>query len=158
MKRSQDSTDTRRIKTSSLQWLPRWHVRRIDTGTGINQPRRCVDIRSHQGEVSDLSGCETIRDGRGNDQKNIHNNRTEGWLFGPNVSTKPKEGHAEVLIEDEDSFKEQADVLFAIGRYLALADDLNKAKDYIRRAIKLNGNYRSEFLEDPAFDAVWESF
>ena len=53
---------------------------------------------------------------------------------------------------------EQADVLFAIGRYLALADDLNKAKDYIRRAIKLNGMYRSEFLEDDAFDAVWDSF
>ena len=51
-----------------LQRLPRaWHGR-IDTRAGINQPRRCVDIRSHQGEVSDLSGCETIRDGRGNDQ------------------------------------------------------------------------------------------
>lgn len=65
---------------------------------------------------------------------------------------------AEVLIEDEDSFKEQADALFAIGRYLAWADDLNKAKDYIRRAIKLNGKYRSEFLEDDAFDPVWGSF
>ena len=52
-----------------LQRLPRaWHVRRIDPGTGINQPRRCVDIRSYQSEISDLSGCETIRDGRGNDQ------------------------------------------------------------------------------------------
>ena len=62
-----------------------------------------------------------------------HNNLTEGWLL-------------------------RADVLFAIGRYLALAGNLNKAKDYIRRAIKLNGKYRSEFLEDDAFDAVWESF
>jgi len=46
----------------------------------------------------------------------------------------------------------------AIGGYLALADDLNKAEDYISCAIKLNGYYRSEFLEDNAFDAVWESF
>ena len=52
---------------------------------------------------------------------------------------------AEILIEDEDNSKEQASVLFAIGRYLALANDLNKAKDYIRRAIKLDGKYRSEF-------------
>ena len=52
-----------------LQRLPRaWHVRRINPGAGINQTRRCVDIRSHQGEVSDLLGRETIRDGRGNDQ------------------------------------------------------------------------------------------
>ena len=89
-----------------------------------------------------------------------HNNRTEGWLLRAECinETKGAKEAAEVLIADEDSFKEQADVLFAIGRYLALANDLNKAKDYIRRAIKLNGKYRSEFLEDDAFDAVWESF
>ena len=89
-----------------------------------------------------------------------HNHLTEGWLLRAECvyETKGAKEAAEVLIEDEDSFKEQADVLFAIGRYLALAGNLNKAKDYIRRAIKLNGNYRSEFLEDDAFDAVWESF
>ena len=89
-----------------------------------------------------------------------HNNLTEGWLLRAECinETKGAKEAAEMLIEDEDSFKEQADVLFAIGRYLALAGNLNKAKEYIRRAIKLNGNYRSEFLEDDAFDAVWESF
>ena len=89
-----------------------------------------------------------------------HNHLTEGWLLRAECvyETKGAKEAAEVLIEDEDSFKEQADVLFAIGRYLWLAGDRNKAKDYIRRAIKLNGKYRSEFLEDPAFDAVWESF
>ena len=89
-----------------------------------------------------------------------HNHLTEGWLLRAEClyETKGAKQAAEVLIEDEDSFKEQADVLFAIGRYLALAGNLNKAKDYIRRAIKLNGKYRSEFLEDDAFDAVWESF
>jgi predicted Zn-dependent protease len=89
-----------------------------------------------------------------------HNNRTEGWLLRAECinETKGAKEAAEMLLEDEDSFKEQADVLFAIGRYLALAGNLNKAKDYIRRAIKLEGKYRSEFLEDPAFDPVWESF
>lgn len=89
-----------------------------------------------------------------------HNNRTEGWLLRAECinETKGAKEAAEVLIEDEYSFKEQADVLFAIGRYLALAGNLNKAKEYIRRAIKLNGKYRSEFLDDPTFDAVWDSF
>ena len=68
-----------------------------------------------------------------------------------------KEG-AEVLIEDEDSFKEQADVLFAIGRYLALADEIMRARDYLRRAMKLDKNLRSDFLDDSAFDTVWDSF
>jgi predicted Zn-dependent protease len=87
-----------------------------------------------------------------------HNNRTEGWLLRAECinETKGAKEAAEVLIEDEDSFKEQADVLFAIGRYLALASNLNKAKDYIRRAIKLNGKYRSEFLEDDMFNSEWE--
>jgi hypothetical protein len=57
-----------------------------------------------------------------------------------------------------DSFKEQADVLFAIGRYLALADEIMRARDYLRRAMKLDTNLRTEFLDDSAFDAVWDSF
>ena len=65
---------------------------------------------------------------------------------------------AEFLLKDEDSFSEQADVLFAIGRYSALANDLGKAKDFVRRAIKLDGKYRAEFLDDSAFDEVWDSF
>ena len=69
----------------------------------------------------------------------------------------PKEA-AEILIEEEESFTQRADVLFAIGRYLALADEIMRARDYIRRAIKLDNNYRADFLEDSAFDGVWESF
>ena len=42
-------------------------------------------------------------------------------------------------------------MLFAIGRYLALADDIMRARDYLRRAMKLDKNLRSEFLDDSAF-------
>ena len=31
-------------------------------------------------------------------------------------------------------------------------------KVYFRRAIKLDGEYRAEFLDDYAFDEVWDSF
>ena len=74
------------------------------------------------------------------------------------LSMQKQRRRNEITHPFQDNFKEQADVLFAIGRYLALVGNLNKAKDYIRRAIKLDGKYRSEFLEDDAFDAVWESF
>ena len=89
-----------------------------------------------------------------------HNNLTEGWLLRAECinETKGAKEAAEMLIEDEDNFKEQADVLFAIGRYLALADEIMRARDYLRRAIKLDKNLRAEFLDDSAFDAVWDSF
>ena len=89
-----------------------------------------------------------------------HNHLTEGWLLRAEClyETKGAKQAAEVLIEDEEGFKEQADVLFAIGRYLALADDIMRARDYLRRAMKLDKNLRSEFLDDSAFDAVWDSF
>ena len=89
-----------------------------------------------------------------------HNHLTEGWLLRAECvyETKGAKEAAEVLIEDEDSFKEQADVLFAIGRYLTLANEIMRARDYLRRAMKLDKNLRSEFLNDSAFDAVWDSF
>ena len=89
-----------------------------------------------------------------------HPHLTEGWLMGAECLNKLKGAKeaAEFLLKDEDSFSEQADVLFAIGRYSALANDLGKAKDFVRRAIKLDGKYRAEFLDDSAFDEVWDSF
>ena len=89
-----------------------------------------------------------------------HPHLTEGWLMGAECLYKLKGAKeaAEFLLKDEDSFSEQADVLFAIGRYSALANDLGKAKDFVRRAIKLDGKYRAEFLDDSAFDEVWDSF
>ena len=33
-----------------------------------------------------------------------------------------------------------------------------EAKDLVRRVFKLNGSFKADFLDDPAFDSVWESF
>ena len=33
-----------------------------------------------------------------------------------------------------------------------------EAEDLVRRVFKLNGSFKAEFLDDPAFDSVWESF
>ena len=64
----------------------------------------------------------------------------------------------ETLLLDEERFKESARYVYAIGRYYALANEIQRARDYIRRAIKMNGSLRAEFIEDSAFDSVWDSF
>ena len=58
---------------------------------------------------------------------------------------------------DEERFKQSARYVYAIGRYYALANEVQRAREYIRTAIKMDGSLRAEFLEDSAFDAVWDS-
>ena len=64
----------------------------------------------------------------------------------------------EVLLLDEERFKQSARYIFAIGCYYALANEIQRAREYTRRAIKMDGSLRAEFLEDSAFDSVWDSF
>ena len=59
---------------------------------------------------------------------------------------------------DEKRFKESARYIYVIGRYYALANEIQRAREYVRRAIKMDGSLRAEFLEDSPFDAVWDSF
>ena len=63
----------------------------------------------------------------------------------------------ETLLLDEERFKESARYIFAIGRYYALANEIQRAREYVRRAIKMDGSLRTEFLEDSALDSVWDS-
>ena len=37
-------------------------------------------------------------------------------------------------------------------------EEIQRAREYIRRAIKMDGSLRAEFIEDSAFDSVWDSF
>ena len=48
--------------------------------------------------------------------------------------------------------------MFGIGRMHALLGELMEARKFVRQAIKLDSKFRVEFLEDSAFDGVWESF
>ena len=41
---------------------------------------------------------------------------------------------------DEERFKESARYVYAIGRYYALANEIQRAKEYVRRAIKMDGS------------------
>ena len=57
----------------------------------------------------------------------------------------------ECLQKVEDQFGEEAE-------YQAILGNVEEAKNLVRRVCKLNGSFKADFLDDPAFDSVWESF
>lgn len=89
-----------------------------------------------------------------------HCHLNEGWLLWAECifHSEGPSAAANLLIDKSEIVGNEADVLFSIGRFLAMAEDFSNAKNYIRRAIKLNHKYRKAFLEDPVFDGLWESF
>ena len=63
-----------------------------------------------------------------------------------------------LLKEVSERFGEDGKYLLAVGRQYALLCEIEEAKKYVKRAIKADSSLKAEFLDDPAFDAVWESF
>ena len=64
----------------------------------------------------------------------------------------------ECLKDAEDRFSEDAEYLFRLGKYHAILGNVEEAKNLVRRMFKTNGSLKADFLYDPAFDSVWESF
>ena len=62
------------------------------------------------------------------------------------------------LKDTQGRFAENAQYLLGLGRMHALLGELMEARKFVRQAIKLDSKFRVEFLEDSAFDGVWESF
>ena len=67
-------------------------------------------------------------------------------------------GALQLLKDASERFGEDAKYLFAVGRQYSLLCEIEEAKKYVKRAIKADSSLKAEFLDDPAFDAVWESF
>ena len=89
-----------------------------------------------------------------------HPQRIDGWIM---LAESLHELHGaekavETLLSDEERFSQSARYVYAIGRYYALANEIQRAREYTKRAIKMDGSLRAEFLEDSAFDSVWDSF
>ena len=89
-----------------------------------------------------------------------HPHRVDGWIMLAESLCElySAEKAVETLLLDEDRFSKSARYVYAIGRYYALANEIQRAKEYVRRAIKMDGSLRAEFIEDSAFDSVWDSF
>ena len=67
-------------------------------------------------------------------------------------------GALQLLKDASERFGEDGKYLLAVGRQYALLCEIEEAKKYVKRAIKMDSSLKAEFLDDPAFDAVWESF
>ena len=95
-----------------------------------------------------------------NMMRTYHPNRVDGWTNQAECLCElhGAEKAVEALLLDEERFNKSARYVYAIGRYYALAQEIQRAREYTRRAIKMDGSLRAEFLEDSAFDSVWDSF
>jgi len=67
-------------------------------------------------------------------------------------------GALQLLKDASERFGEDGKYLLAVGRQYALLCEIEEAKKYVKRAIKADSSLKAEFLDDPAFDPVWESF
>ena len=62
------------------------------------------------------------------------------------------------LKDAEGWFGEHPEYLFRVGKYHAILGNVEEAKNLVRRVFKLNGSFKADFLDDHAFDSVWDSF
>jgi hypothetical protein len=62
------------------------------------------------------------------------------------------------MLLDEVRFSQSARYVYTIGSYYALANEMQRARENTLSAIKMDGSLSAEFIEDSAFDAVWDSF
>jgi tetratricopeptide (TPR) repeat protein len=62
------------------------------------------------------------------------------------------------LKDAEGRFCEEAEYLFRLGKYHAILGNVKEAKNLVKQAIKKDAKFKLEFVEDSAFDGVWESF
>ena len=53
---------------------------------------------------------------------------------------------------------EDAEYLFRLGKYHAILGNVEEAKNLVKQAIKKDAKYKLEFVEDSAFELIWESF
>ena len=62
------------------------------------------------------------------------------------------------LKDTQGRFAENAQYLLGLGRMHALLGELMEARKFVRQAIKMDSSLKADFIDGPAFDAVWDSF
>ena len=70
-----------------------------------------------------------------------HPNRIDGWINQAEYlcELSGAEKAVETLLLDEERFGKSARYVYAIGRYYALSQEIQRAREYTKRAIVVNG-------------------
>ena len=89
-----------------------------------------------------------------------HPNRIDGWI---NKAECLHELHGaekavEALLLDEERFGKSARYIFSIGRYYALSNEIQRAREYIKRAIGLDASMSDNLINDPSLGVIWRDF
>ena len=64
----------------------------------------------------------------------------------------------EALEEVKNRFANFAEYIFKLGKCQAILGNVEEAKKLVKQAIMKDAKYKLDFVEDSAFDGVWESF
>ena len=88
----------------------------------------------------------------------IHLSLSNGYRADAMTECGDTAGALQLLKDASEQFGEDGKYLLAVGRQYALLCEIEEAKRYVKRAIKADSSLKAEFLDDPAFDPVWESF
>jgi len=89
-----------------------------------------------------------------------HPNRIDGWINQAECLCElhGAEKAVEALLLDEERFQESARYVFAIVRYYALANEIQRAREYIKRAIGLDASMSDNLINDPSLGVIWRDF
>ena len=89
-----------------------------------------------------------------------HPNRVDGWLNQAECLCEllGAEKAVEALLLDEERFSKSVRYIFAIGRYYALAHEIQRAREYIKRAIGLDASMSDNLINDPNLGVIWRDF
>ena len=84
----------------------------------------------------------------------------QGWLsmLESICQTDGPKAAVNLLIDEDETVSQDADVLIAIGRYLGMVEDFQMQKSTSGKLSTWIKKYRKEFLEDSLFDGLWEGF
>jgi len=89
-----------------------------------------------------------------------HSNRIDGWRNQAECLCElhGAEKAVETLLLDEERFSQSARYVYAIGRYYALANEIQRAREYIKRAIGLDASMSDNLINDPSLGVIWRDF
>ena len=95
-----------------------------------------------------------------NGMRIYHPNRIDGWINQAECLCElhGAEKAVEALLLDEERFGKSARYIFSIGRYYALSHEIQRAREYIKRAIGLDASMSDNLINDPSLGVIWRDF